>query len=137
MHPPLCASCSSGQRFACGFLQIPPHDGHPCRPANDSPYRARLELSSYRNTSCQAYRCRDVPVGRLLGRIGGLKFFTDPTETFHRNVSTRNDSNIQFSPVLSTLPIVPNLLNSKIKLICPNILSYRMDSGRGNGIKHT
>src|SRR3990172_6999096 len=36
----LCDSCSSGQRFACGFLQIPPRDGHPCRPANSSPCRA-------------------------------------------------------------------------------------------------
>ena len=26
----LCGSCSSGQRFVSGFLQIPPHDGHPC-----------------------------------------------------------------------------------------------------------
>ncbi len=38
-------SCSSGQRFACGFLQIPPRDGHPCRPANDSPYRAHRGLT--------------------------------------------------------------------------------------------
>src|SRR5580704_12566461 len=37
--------CSSGQRFACGFLQIPPHGGHPCRPANDSPCWARRGLS--------------------------------------------------------------------------------------------
>mgnify|MGYP001589079749 CR=1 FL=1 len=41
----ICDSCSSGQRFACGFLQIPPHDGHPCRPANDSPCWARKRLS--------------------------------------------------------------------------------------------
>jgi hypothetical protein len=34
--PPLSASCSSGQRFACSFLQIPPRDGHPCRSANTS-----------------------------------------------------------------------------------------------------
>jgi hypothetical protein len=33
------ASCSSGQHFACGFLQIPPHDGLPCRSANTSPCR--------------------------------------------------------------------------------------------------
>ena len=26
----ICDFCSSGQRFAAGFLQIPPHDGHPC-----------------------------------------------------------------------------------------------------------
>src|SRR4030042_7085604 len=32
----LCGFCSSGQCFACGFLQIPPHGGHPCRPAYGS-----------------------------------------------------------------------------------------------------
>ena len=41
----LCGFCSSGQRFACGFLQIPPRGGHPCRPANRSPYRADSGLS--------------------------------------------------------------------------------------------
>ena len=44
MHPPLCGSCSSGQRFACGFLQILPHDSHPCRSANTSPCRVCKEL---------------------------------------------------------------------------------------------
>ena len=41
----VCGFCSSGQRFACGFLRIPPRDGHPCRPANDSPCRVRRGLS--------------------------------------------------------------------------------------------
>src|SRR5262245_21563096 len=41
----ICGFCSSGQRFACGFLRIPPRDGHPCRPANDSPCRGRKGLS--------------------------------------------------------------------------------------------
>src|SRR2546429_9022231 len=41
----ICDFCSSGQRFACSFLQIPPRDGHPCRPANDSPCRVRRILS--------------------------------------------------------------------------------------------
>jgi hypothetical protein len=41
----LCGFCSSGQRFAYGFLQIPPRDGHPCRSANDSPCRVRRGLS--------------------------------------------------------------------------------------------
>ena len=41
----ICDSCSSGQCFACGFLQIPPHSGHPCRPANRSPCRADRGLS--------------------------------------------------------------------------------------------
>ena len=26
----VCGSCSSAQDFASGFLQIPPHGGHPC-----------------------------------------------------------------------------------------------------------
>src|ERR1700740_3033407 len=41
----LSASCSSGQRFACGFLQIPSRPGHPCRSANSSPCRASRGLS--------------------------------------------------------------------------------------------
>src|SRR6266404_7408075 len=41
----VCDFCSSDQRFACGFLQIPPRDGHPCRPANYSPCRASGRLS--------------------------------------------------------------------------------------------
>jgi hypothetical protein len=43
--PPLSASCSSGQRFACGFLRIPPRDGHPSRSANTSPCRVCRGLS--------------------------------------------------------------------------------------------
>src|SRR5579875_3567376 len=43
--PPLSASCSSGQRFAYSFLQIPSRDGHPCRSANTSPCRVCRELS--------------------------------------------------------------------------------------------
>ncbi len=39
------ASCSSGQRFAFSFLQIPPRDGHPCRSASTSPCRACRGLS--------------------------------------------------------------------------------------------
>ncbi len=35
----VCDFCSSGQCFAFSFLQIPPHDGHPCRSANRSPCR--------------------------------------------------------------------------------------------------
>src|ERR1035438_7246218 len=43
--PPLSASCSSGQRFAYSFLQIPPRDRHPCRSANTSPCRVCRGLS--------------------------------------------------------------------------------------------
>lgn len=43
--PPLSAACSSGQRFAYSFLQIPPRDRHPCRSANTSPCRVCRGLS--------------------------------------------------------------------------------------------
>jgi len=36
--------CSSDQRFACSFLQIPSRDGHPCCSANSSPCRACIGL---------------------------------------------------------------------------------------------
>ena len=39
------ASCSSGQRFAFGFLQIRSRPRHPCRSANGSPCRVRRGLS--------------------------------------------------------------------------------------------
>jgi hypothetical protein len=39
------ASCSSGQRFAFGFLQIRSRPRHPCRSANSSPCRASRGLS--------------------------------------------------------------------------------------------
>jgi len=38
------ASCSSGQRFAFGFLQIRSRPRHPCRSANSSPCRASRGL---------------------------------------------------------------------------------------------
>jgi len=31
-----CGSCASDQEFACCFLQIPPHGGHPCSSARSS-----------------------------------------------------------------------------------------------------
>jgi hypothetical protein len=41
----ICDSCSSGQCFAFGFLQIPPRGGHPCRSASGSPCRAHRGLT--------------------------------------------------------------------------------------------
>jgi hypothetical protein len=55
-----CGFCSSNQRFACGFLRIPPHDGHPCRPASSSPDRACRGLpisgSPPRCAPCRAHQ---------------------------------------------------------------------------------
>jgi len=38
------ALCTLRVSSTCGFLQIPSHDGHPCRPANGSPCRVRRGL---------------------------------------------------------------------------------------------
>ena len=40
--PALCDFCSSGQRFAYTFLQIPPHDGHPWCSAVSFPLLGRI-----------------------------------------------------------------------------------------------
>ena len=46
------ASCSSGQRFASGFLQIRSRPRHPCRAANSSPCRASGGLSPPSGARC-------------------------------------------------------------------------------------
>src|SRR5262245_5820005 len=60
----LCGFCSSCQRFACGFLQIPSRDGHPCRPANDSPCRARRGLSPPSERALPGARIKNPPLTR-------------------------------------------------------------------------
>ena len=55
----ICGFCPSGQRFAYSFLQIPPHDGHPCCSAmcfvvayahsGLSPVRARPWRANWQN----------------------------------------------------------------------------------------
>ncbi len=58
---------SSGQRFACAFLQIPPRDGHPCRPANSSPGRAGRGLPPPSGCALPS-----VPQSKNPGRQPGL-----------------------------------------------------------------
>ena len=62
-------SFTSGQCFACGFLQIPPHDGLPCRPANRSPCRVGRGLAppSHRLATTTS---RTVPVTALRAMPG-------------------------------------------------------------------
>jgi hypothetical protein len=68
----LCDFYSSGQCFACSFLQIPPRDGHPCRLANRSPYRADSGLSppSYPTATT---RIETAPVKALRAMPGAPK----------------------------------------------------------------
>ena len=74
VRPPICGSCSSSQRFAFGFLQIPPRDGHPCRSANSSPYRACKGLApSSKRALPGAQRKRPSPI-RVEGSF--IKFCT-------------------------------------------------------------
>src|SRR5258708_4981377 len=87
----VCDFCSSGQRFACGFLRVPPRGGHPCRPANDSPCRGRKGLSP--SSEC-ALPGAHIKKGRLASALKrkthgwtGIKCLsikaTVPRATFH------------------------------------------------------
>jgi len=67
----LCDFCSSGQRFACGFLQIPSRDGHPCRPANDSPCRVRRRLSLPSECALPGARKRN-PLATASGSVSAM-----------------------------------------------------------------
>ena len=57
---------ASSQRFACGFLQIPPRDGHPCRSANDSPCRVRRRLSLPSKTALPGARTKKASLNGWL-----------------------------------------------------------------------
>mgnify|MGYP001575341105 CR=1 FL=1 len=63
----VCDFCSSGQRFACGFLQIPPRGGHPCRPANDSPCRVRRRLPLPSECALPGAQIKNAPNELILG----------------------------------------------------------------------
>ena len=58
-HPPqfslLSGFYSSDRDFACRFLQIPPHDGHPCGSASGSHYQAHSGLSPPSYRPCRAH----------------------------------------------------------------------------------
>jgi len=88
----LSASCSSGQRFAFGFLQISSHPEHPCRSANSSPCRASRGLSPPSkcalpgapikkrgfNRACLIRRCVTAPV---LGYFNASRLYDINTST--------------------------------------------------------
>ena len=67
--PPLSASCSSGQRFAYSFLQIPPRGGHPCRSANTSPCRVCRGLAPQSKCALPSAHKRRPPA-----RVASLAF---------------------------------------------------------------
>ena len=46
--------CTSGQMFAADFLQIPPHDGHPCLGLYTSRHRTCYGLAPIRECPCWA-----------------------------------------------------------------------------------
>jgi hypothetical protein len=55
-------SCSSGPRFASGFLQIPPRDGHPCPRLSGSALPPPVRDSHSRSRACLAHK--KSPTGR-------------------------------------------------------------------------
>ncbi len=93
--PPLSASCSSGQRFAYSFLQIPPRDGHPCRSANTSPCRVCRGLSPPSECALPGAPKRKRPHGgRLVFWLVASGLLVTPplpptASDRYRNLSTR------------------------------------------------
>lgn len=55
-------SCALVPRVICGFLQIPPRDGYPCRPANRSSCQVGKSSLSQVNASCRV-RIQQKPPG--------------------------------------------------------------------------
>ena len=67
---------TSGRRFAAGFLQIPPHDGHPCLKLYPSHYRADSGLAPVRTCARRAHRkIPNTPKG--VSGISGIMFNFD------------------------------------------------------------
>ena len=68
----ICGFCSSGQGFASGFLQTPPHNGRPCLWLCASHHRARSGLSPVRFRPCRAhnYKGGSAKQGLPYGIIG-------------------------------------------------------------------
>jgi len=62
----ICAFCSSGQRFAFGFLQIPLRDEHPYRSANGSPDGSVRDLHPQVSAPCRAQYAQGVAIGNPL-----------------------------------------------------------------------
>jgi len=59
-------SCSSGPRFASGFLQIPPRDGHPCPRLSGSALPPPVRDSHSRSRACLAH------IGAARGGLANL-----------------------------------------------------------------
>ena len=57
----ICSSCSSDQSFAADFLQIPPHDGHPCLKLTVGTINPRIGLSPTSKHPCWAHIKKEIP----------------------------------------------------------------------------
>ncbi|WP_205012527.1 hypothetical protein, partial [Myroides pelagicus] len=53
--------CWSGQGFAVSFLQIPPHDGHPCCWLTLPTVKACSGLTPYSYCPCWAHNRKGIP----------------------------------------------------------------------------
>jgi len=64
-YPPgiclICDSCSSDRSFAADFLQIPPHNGHPCLKLTVGTINLRIGISPTSKRPCWAH-IRKTPV---------------------------------------------------------------------------
>ena len=68
----ICSFCSSDRGFAVGFLQIPPHDGHPCLWLTVP--TAKSVADFHRQVVAHAERTSKIP--HPLMRMGYFRFVT-------------------------------------------------------------
>lgn len=95
----LCDFCPSDQEFAYSFLQIPPHDGHPCLRLYPSHHRADSGLAPVRNVRRRAHTKKETPKQFLLmslhsrSTIAALILLLQKS-CFQLNTGTKNICNL-------------------------------------------
>ena len=81
-QPALCDFCSSDQRFACTFLQIPPHDGHPCCSAIHFPLPGHVQDFHLRERAHGAQTKRAPPGAHNAKRSPLVRLLSSTTHIF-------------------------------------------------------
>ena len=78
----ICDFCPSDQRFAYNFLQIPPHDGHPCCSAIHFPLSGHVR-DLHPLERAHGAQTKRLPMNISWKAFSPLRFLTDIIFFFH------------------------------------------------------
>ena len=84
----VCDFCSSGRKFACGFLQIPPRGGHPCRSASGSRHQGPQRTFTSKSPISHHSRSDGACAPRAMPGAPKAKR-TSPARAFRRRIAMR------------------------------------------------